>query len=49
MLIESDHIKNIKMQLEYYFGDYNYPKDGFLRRNLDEDGYAPISLILGFN
>lgn len=37
------------MQLEYYFGDYNYPHDTYLQYEAaDEEGFVFIDLILGF-
>ncbi|XP_026469068.1 la protein homolog [Ctenocephalides felis] len=36
-------------QLEYYFGDYNYPKDKFLQEQiLLDDGWIPISTLMSF-
>jgi len=41
----------IKKQVEFYFGDSNYPKDKFLREkaSLDENGFIDISVLLTFN
>ncbi|XP_078173678.1 winged-helix DNA-binding transcription factor family protein [Carex rostrata] len=36
------------MQIEYYFSFENLCKDIFLRRNMDEQGWVPISLVAGF-
>ncbi|CAL9158491.1 la-related protein 1B isoform X1 [Musa acuminata AAA Group] len=36
-------------QIEYYFSPDNLCKDSFLRRNMDDQGWVPISLIAGFN
>ncbi|KAL0925775.1 hypothetical protein M5K25_004145 [Dendrobium thyrsiflorum] len=36
-------------QIEYYFSPENLCKDIFLRQNMDEKGWVPISLIAGFN
>ncbi|XP_076446091.1 la-related protein 1B-like isoform X5 [Babylonia areolata] len=36
-------------QLEYYFSDVNLARDVFLRRHMNEEGWAPISLIATFN
>jgi hypothetical protein len=27
MLVNDHHIRDVKIQVEYYFGDYNYPRD----------------------
>ncbi|KAK4789718.1 hypothetical protein SAY86_017022 [Trapa natans] len=35
-------------QIEYYFSVENLVKDTFLRQNMDEQGWVPISLIAGF-
>lgn len=34
---------------EYYFSDDNLQKDFFLRNQMDEEGFVPISVIAGFN
>jgi len=40
----------IKKQLEYYFGDINYPRDKWMRAKAAENnGYIPIELLLTFN
>ncbi|KAG0474882.1 hypothetical protein HPP92_014568 [Vanilla planifolia] len=36
-------------QIEYYFSPENLCKDTYLRQNMDEQGWVPISLIAGFN
>ncbi|CAD5196497.1 unnamed protein product [Musa acuminata subsp. burmannicoides] len=36
-------------QIDYYFSSDNLCKDVFLRQNMDEQGWVPISLIAGFN
>ncbi|KAG1354162.1 la-related protein 1C [Cocos nucifera] len=36
-------------QINYYFSTENLCKDIFLRQNMDEQGWVPISLIAGFN
>ncbi|XP_077231227.1 la-related protein 1C-like [Tasmannia lanceolata] len=41
------HTKLVK-QIEYYFSSENLCKDIFLRQNMDEQGWVPISLIAGF-
>ena len=33
---------------EYYFSEENLAKDVYLRRQMDEEGYVPISLIASF-
>ncbi|PON93943.1 Transcriptional repressor poly-beta-hydroxybutyrate-responsive [Trema orientale] len=35
-------------QIDYYFSEANLVKDDFLRSNMDEQGWVPISLIAGF-
>ncbi|KAI4316970.1 hypothetical protein L6164_024890 [Bauhinia variegata] len=35
-------------QIEYYFSDGNLVKDEFLRSNMDEQGWVPITLIANF-
>lgn len=39
----------IKQQIEYYFSFDNMCRDVFLRGNMDEEGWVPMSLIAGFN
>jgi len=40
----------LKRQLEYYFGDINYPRDKFMRAKAAENnGYIPIAVLLTFN
>lgn len=34
---------------EYYFSDDNLQKDFFLRNQMDEEGFVPISVIARFN
>ncbi|KAJ8772701.1 hypothetical protein K2173_027878 [Erythroxylum novogranatense] len=36
-------------QIEYYFSDANLLNDEFLKSNMDEQGWVPITLIAGFN
>lgn len=39
----------IVTQVEYYFGDYNLPKDKFLQEQIKlEDGWIPIDIMLRF-
>jgi len=40
----------LKRQLEYYFGDINFPRDKWMRAKAAENnGYIPIALLLTFN
>jgi len=41
---------HIQKQVEFYFGDQNYPKDKFLKSQAakDEKGWVPISVVLDF-
>jgi len=41
----------VRTQCEFYFGDTNLAKDGFLRRKIEEseDGFVQISVLLTFN
>jgi len=43
--------KQIKKQMEYYFGDKNYAKDSFLLKqaSLNEDKFISLAEILKFN
>ncbi|KAJ6306289.1 hypothetical protein OIU78_021579, partial [Salix suchowensis] len=36
-------------QIEYYFSDINLSEDGFLKSQMDDEGWVPITLIAGFN
>ncbi|XP_020260723.1 la-related protein 1C isoform X2 [Asparagus officinalis] len=36
-------------QIDYYFSSENLCKDVYLRQNMDDEGWVPISLIAGFN
>ncbi|KVI07751.1 la-related protein 1C-like [Cynara cardunculus var. scolymus] len=38
----------ILTQIEYYFSDANLVKDNYLRSNMDEEGWVPVTLIAGF-
>ena len=38
----------VRYQLEYYFGDYNYPHDKYLRSWTDSEGWMPIMPLLNF-
>lgn len=35
-------------QIDYYFSDANIAKDEFLKSNMDEEGWVPITLIANF-
>lgn len=39
---------SIVKQIEYYFSDANLVKDDFLRSNMDDQGWVPITLIANF-
>ncbi|XP_026433042.1 la-related protein 1B-like [Papaver somniferum] len=39
----------IAKQIEYYFSSVNLCKDIYLRQNMDEQGWVPVSLIAGFH
>lgn len=38
----------IVSQIDYYFSNENLIKDTYLRKNMDEHGWVPVSLIAGF-
>ncbi|KAK4429417.1 La-related protein 1C [Sesamum alatum] len=38
----------IVKQIDYYFSDENLVKDSFLRKNMDNHGWVPITLIASF-
>lgn len=38
----------ILQQIEYYFSETNLVKDDYLKSNMDEEGWVPLSLIAGF-
>ncbi|XP_024978396.1 la-related protein 1C-like isoform X3 [Cynara cardunculus var. scolymus] len=38
----------IVSQIDYYFSNENLVKDTYLRKNMDEHGWVPVSLIAGF-
>ncbi|KAK6938991.1 La-type HTH domain [Dillenia turbinata] len=45
-----DHLTgSIIHQIDYYFSDANLLKDEYLKQNMDEQGWVPITLIAGFN
>lgn len=39
---------NIVNQIDYYFSNENLVKDTYLRQNMDEQGWVPISLVATF-
>lgn len=41
-------LEGIRRQIEYYFSQHNLESDFFMRRNMDKDGWVPISLIKEF-
>ncbi|GFY87922.1 hypothetical protein Acr_05g0015610 [Actinidia rufa] len=41
------HVKVVN-QIDYYFSNDNLIKDTFLRRNMDDQGWVPITLIASF-
>ncbi|KAK6796591.1 hypothetical protein RDI58_004292 [Solanum bulbocastanum] len=48
------HVPDIQLQIrivnqmDYYFSNENLIKDTFLRQNMDEHGWVPVTLIAGF-
>ena len=40
--------KLILNQVEFYFSDANYSNDKFLQKQLDSDGFVPISSLLAY-
>ncbi|KAK4778756.1 hypothetical protein SAY86_006284 [Trapa natans] len=41
-------LESLVSQIEYYFSDDNLAKDEYLKSNMDNEGWVPISLIAGF-
>lgn len=41
-------LAKIVNQIDYYFSNENLIKDAFLRLNMDQNGWVPVSLIAGF-
>ncbi|CAA6663235.1 unnamed protein product [Spirodela intermedia] len=39
----------VSKQIDYYFSPENLCRDTYLRQNMDEEGWVPISLIASFN
>jgi len=48
--VNPDISKNLLHQVEFYFGDSNYPKDKFLRAQAaqDEEGYVSLAILITF-
>ncbi|XP_046399666.1 la protein homolog [Ischnura elegans] len=47
---DADLDQKIIRQVEYYFGDYNLPKDKFLQEQIKlDDGWIPLTTMLNFN
>lgn len=42
-------MNSLRKQLEFYFGDKNYPKDQFMHDNADSDGFLSCELLTTFN
>jgi len=40
--------KQLRKQIEFYFGNKNFPKDKFLQGCADSDGFVPIDTLLTF-
>ncbi|KAI3699344.1 hypothetical protein L2E82_43594 [Cichorium intybus] len=45
---DPDLHKKIVKQIDYYFSDENLVKDTYLRKNMDEQGWVPVTLIASF-
>ncbi|XP_058725402.1 la-related protein 1C-like [Vicia villosa] len=45
---ESSFSNVIVNQIDYYFSDTNLVKDEFLKQNMDEEGWVPITVIANF-
>uniref|UniRef100_A0ACD5TUR0 Uncharacterized protein n=1 Tax=Avena sativa TaxID=4498 RepID=A0ACD5TUR0_AVESA len=41
--------RELLAQIDYYFSDENLCKDIYLRQQMDDQGWVPVSLIAGFN
>uniref|UniRef100_A0A3B6B146 La protein 1 n=1 Tax=Triticum aestivum TaxID=4565 RepID=A0A3B6B146_WHEAT len=48
--LDETKAKNVLRQVEFYFSDSNLPRDGFLRKTVEEseDGLASLALICSF-
>ncbi|ODQ49545.1 hypothetical protein PICMEDRAFT_29181 [Pichia membranifaciens NRRL Y-2026] len=47
--MEDERLNQLIHQIRYYFSVENLCKDMYLRRQMDEEGFIPISLIKGFS
>ncbi|QCE15597.1 lupus La protein [Vigna unguiculata] len=47
-VVETPLANTIVIQIDYYFSDANLVRDEYLRSNMDEQGWVPISLIVSF-
>lgn len=47
-LTPEEKSQKIATQVEFYFTPQNLNRDVFLRSHMDEDGYAPVNLLLRF-
>ncbi|XP_048340053.1 lupus La protein [Sphaerodactylus townsendi] len=46
----SDLENKVCQQIEYYFGDYNLPRDKFLQEKIKlDEGWVPLEIIIKFN
>ncbi|XP_027904313.1 la-related protein 1A-like isoform X2 [Vigna unguiculata] len=45
-VVETPLANTIVIQIDYYFSDANLVRDEYLRSNMDEQGWVPISLIV---
>ncbi|KAL9312580.1 hypothetical protein ACSQ67_018032 [Phaseolus vulgaris] len=45
---ETPLTNTIVNQIDYYFSDANLVRDEYLRSNMDEQGWVPITLIASF-
>ncbi|GAV28309.1 hypothetical protein PMKS-001780 [Pichia membranifaciens] len=48
-VVEDERLNQLIYQIRYYFSVENLCKDMYLRRQMDEKGFIPISLIKGFS
>lgn len=44
----NDLEKKIVRQIDYYFGDINFPRDKFMNEKKDQEGWIPLSVMLTF-
>ncbi|KAI3724505.1 hypothetical protein L2E82_36285 [Cichorium intybus] len=47
-LVDTPLPVKILQQIEYYFSEENLTKDDYLKSNMNEEGWVPLSLIAGF-